>query len=121
MLQSWLYSPLMGWYTIVYHSVLWDIIVYYNILWGIIVCYSILWGIIVYYGVLPHIMGSYGTYVRSPFSRFFPEQVPSWRFLATEVFSSCLYMGGCQHYGPVLGTLYIRCRFILEIQKGTMI
>ena len=30
-------------------------------------------------------------------------------------------MGGCQHYGPFLGTLYIRCRIILEIQKGTII
>ena len=28
-----------------------------------------------------------------------------------------MYMGGCQNYGPFLGTLDIRCR----IQKGTVI
>ena len=26
-------------------------------------------------------------------------------------------MGGCQNYGPVLGTLNIRCRIIPGIQK----
>ena len=32
-------------------------------------------------------------------------------------------MGGCQNYGPFLGTLYIymRCRIIIGIQKGTII
>ena len=30
-------------------------------------------------------------------------------------------MGGCQNYGPFLGTLNIRCRIILGIQKGTII
>ena len=27
-------------------------------------------------------------------------------------------MGGCQNYGPFLGTLNIRCRIIIGIQKG---
>ena len=31
------------------------------------------------------------------------------------------YMGGCQNYGPFLGTLNIRCRTIIGIQKGTII
>ena len=30
-------------------------------------------------------------------------------------------MGGCQNYGPFLGTLNIRCRFGIGIQKGTII
>ena len=30
-------------------------------------------------------------------------------------------MGGCQNYGPFLGTLNIRCRILLGIQKGTVI
>ena len=30
-------------------------------------------------------------------------------------------MGGCQNYDPFLGTLNIRCRIIIGIQKGTMI
>ena len=30
-------------------------------------------------------------------------------------------MGGCQNYGPFLGTLNIRCRSILRTQKGTII
>ena len=28
-------------------------------------------------------------------------------------------MGGCQTYGPLLGTLNIRCRIIIGTQKGT--
>ena len=32
-----------------------------------------------------------------------------------------IYMGSCQNYGPFLGTLHIRCRIILGIQKGTTI
>ena len=31
------------------------------------------------------------------------------------------YMGGCQNYGPFLGTLNIRCRTILRTPKGTII
>ena len=31
------------------------------------------------------------------------------------------HMGGCQNYGPFLGTLNIRCRSIIEIHKGTII
>ena len=31
------------------------------------------------------------------------------------------YMGGSQNYGPFLGTLSIRGRIIIGIQKGTMI
>ena len=30
-------------------------------------------------------------------------------------------MGGCQNYGPFLGTLNIRCRIIRGIQKGTIL
>ena len=30
-------------------------------------------------------------------------------------------MGGCRNYGPFLGTLNIRCRIIMGIQKGTII
>ena len=30
-------------------------------------------------------------------------------------------MGGCRNYGPFLGTLNIRCRIIIGIQKGTII
>ena len=31
------------------------------------------------------------------------------------------YMGGCQNYGPFLGTLNTRCRIIIGFQKGTVI
>ena len=31
------------------------------------------------------------------------------------------YVGGCQNYGPFLGTLNIRGRIIIGIQKGTII
>ena len=31
------------------------------------------------------------------------------------------YLGGCQNYGPFLGTLNIRCRIIIGTQKGTII
>ena len=31
------------------------------------------------------------------------------------------YMGGCQNYGPFLGTLNIRCRIMIGTQKGTII
>ena len=31
------------------------------------------------------------------------------------------YMGGCQNYGPFLGTLNIRCRIIIGFSKGTII
>ena len=34
---------------------------------------------------------------------------------------ACMYMGGCQNYGPFWGTLYIRCRTIMGTQKGTII
>ena len=30
-------------------------------------------------------------------------------------------MGGCPNYGPFLGTLNIRCRIIIGIQKGAII
>ena len=32
-----------------------------------------------------------------------------------------VYMGGCQNYGPFLGTLNIRGRIIIGTQKGTII
>ena len=32
-----------------------------------------------------------------------------------------IHMGGCQNYGPSLGTLNIRCRAIIGTQKGTII
>ena len=31
------------------------------------------------------------------------------------------YVGGCQNYGPFLGTLSIWCRSIIGIQKETII
>ena len=31
------------------------------------------------------------------------------------------YMGGCQNYGPFLGTLNNRCRIVIGTQKGTII
>ena len=31
-----------------------------------------------------------------------------------------IYMGGCQNYGPFLGTLNMRCRTVLGTQKGTI-
>ena len=31
------------------------------------------------------------------------------------------HMGGCQNYGPFLGTLNTRCRIIIGIQEGTII
>ena len=30
-------------------------------------------------------------------------------------------LGGCQNYGPFLGTLSIRCRILIGLQKGTII
>ena len=30
-------------------------------------------------------------------------------------------MGGCQNYGPFWGTLNIRCRIIIGIQKGILV
>ena len=30
-------------------------------------------------------------------------------------------MGGCQNYGPFLGTLNIRCRIIIGTPKGTIL
>ena len=32
-----------------------------------------------------------------------------------------LNMGGCQNYGPFLGTLNIRCRIMIGTEKGTII
>ena len=32
-----------------------------------------------------------------------------------------IHTGGCQNYGPFLGTLNIGCRTIIGIQKGTII
>ena len=32
--------------------------------------------------------------------------------------AACVYMGGCQNYGPFLGTLNNRCRIIIGTQKG---
>ena len=34
---------------------------------------------------------------------------------------SLVQEGGCQNYSPDLGTLNIRCRIIVGIQKGTII
>ena len=31
------------------------------------------------------------------------------------------YMGGCQNYGPLLGTLNSRCRIIIRTPKGILI
>ena len=38
--------------------------------------------------------------------------VPGWQ---------CTYVGGCQNYGPFLGTQNIKGRIIIGIQKGTII
>ena len=35
--------------------------------------------------------------------------------------SPSLHSGGCQNYGPFLGTLNMRCRLIIGIQKGIII
>ena len=49
------------------------------------------------------------------------------RVVVVVVFIICLLvqffdcLGGCQNYGPFLGTLNIRCRTILGTQKGTII
>ena len=32
-----------------------------------------------------------------------------------------IYMCGCQNYGPFLGTLNIRCRIIIGIEKATIV
>ena len=34
---------------------------------------------------------------------------------------SSAHVGGCQNYGPFLGTIKNRCRIILRTQKGTII
>ena len=41
--------------------------------------------------------------------------------LSFSAMSRISHMGGCQHYGPFLGTLNIRCRSIIGTQKGTII
>ena len=41
--------------------------------------------------------------------------------LQTQPSRCCLCLGGCQNYGPLLGTLNIRCRIIIGIHKGTII
>ena len=41
--------------------------------------------------------------------------------IAVVIVIKMAYMGGCQNYGPFLGTLNIRCRIIIGIQKGTII
>ena len=43
-------------------------------------------------------------------------------FIETRMIMTTFYdVGGCQNYGPLLGTLNIRCRIIIVIQKGTII
>ena len=32
-----------------------------------------------------------------------------------------VHLGACQNYGPLLGTLNIRCRIIIRTRKGTLI
>ena len=46
-----------------------------------------------------------------------------WDFchMARETPVALVQMGGCQDYGPFLGTLNISCRSIIGIQKGTAI
>ena len=38
-----------------------------------------------------------------------------------QAYSELIDVGGCQNYGPLLGTLFMRCRIIIGIQKGTII
>ena len=51
------------------------------------------------------------------------DQVGSSRVVTPRVQVSNNHMGGCQNYGPFLGTLNNRCRIIIIIgtQKGTII
>ena len=42
-------------------------------------------------------------------------------FMRKSCYLLCIHMGGCQKYGPFLGTLNIRCRVIIGTQKGTLI
>ena len=43
-------------------------------------------------------------------------------FLRLSCYLEVVYdLGGCQNYGPFLGTLNIRCRTISRTQKGTII
>ena len=37
------------------------------------------------------------------------------------LYKQLVHVCGCQNYGPFLGTLNIRCRIIIGIQKGTII
>ena len=46
--------------------------------------------------------------------------VVSLRRMSSEM-AQLAHMGGCQNHGPFLGTLHIRCRIIIGIQRGTVI
>ena len=59
-----------------------------------------------------------------PFSSLWPKipRSPMLRHMESPPTSRCLHdKGGCQNYGPFLGTLDIRCRIIIGIQKGTIV
>ena len=44
-----------------------------------------------------------------------------WRPVKYPYVNLCFNMSGCQNYGPSLGTLNVRCRITIGIQKGTII
>ena len=41
--------------------------------------------------------------------------------ITSDIKVQCCYVGGCQNYGPFLGTLNNRCRTRIRTQKGTII
>ena len=45
-------------------------------------------------------------------------EIPPRQYSVSDTFK---YLDGCQNYDPFLGTLNIRCRVIIGIQKGTII
>ena len=58
------------------------------------------------------IIGFRGSGFRIGFGGFWqPKQ------FSTNTSQGISYMGGCQNYGPFLGTLDIRCRILIGIQK----
>ena len=63
----------------------------------------------------------FGGRSRFPQSAIWAPVTPSAGFLYHARGTVHCYMGGCQYYGPFLGTLNIRGRTIMGTQKGTII
>ena len=51
-------------------------------------------------------------------SLIYVTEIPPRQYSVSDTFK---YLGGCQNYDPFLGTLNIRCRVIIGIQKATII